>query len=861
MNRSIVAAALVAALSACGGQGSGSPPANGSAGTAGVSNGAAGSSSGGSSGANAGAAGNSTAGLPELALPIEVLGSGAPDEPVVVGTSLPLANADLSAAAQLYVQCHRCGFYDAPGFEALSKPLTKAKASLRVLGGASDAPWVDVTDASVQLDEVSRAHGGLNGGLVSVSFTLALDESTRSRLVAGNNALEFRFNGTDGNANGFRVLHVQLRDASGKNLSLVNERWADIALEKEAGKAASEAATQGRALWYALDSLAESPLVPRKIRAACSSCHAADGRDLQYFNYSDHSIVQRSRFHGLSAEQGQQIAAFLRSSLHDEVPHVAAAAPWNPPYQPGPGLDSKPLAEWAAGAGLDAVLPDGKAFLSAFVGKAATDVSAVTQAELDAVMDPSKVLNTREMPVPLQFPDWNSWLPPISPLDIWTPEAGQTEGLFETQGGDNNPNKVVARIEQWLETNKNPNGVYGDWTHLTADQHVQISNMIGYFGSKVVDVGGGSRGTRVSPDPSKPFGAELGAAKLQARASAETKALYPAASFSKEGFIERVNFSLYRWMGIKQWEMVHTYGAESQLDFHGHKDASGKWVGEGEKRGWPYSWPSMFYVAPHMLYATEQTSAGKREFYYSWEPRLDSYYRTNQWYQLQVSINPGWAGASNGAMDWPYHMGFTNAVVDDLNKSKAPDWVSAAHLARYFQIRTKLAQLANTDISFDTPKPEDPTNLFANTGMQSKADLLFKLSPTAVMDNGPAGNEQTRYRALESIGAGTHLLFVNGNFALYNALYASTEPAKYRRCDPSNTSLGGPEPKSGFRFCIDSALAPFETNADGKPHLPGSVDNWTTAQYLAWGKYQGTNMGVESKRLETYSAWLAKLWQ
>jgi len=817
----------------------------------------------GSGNTTAGNAGSSAAGEPVLALPIEVLGSGAPDDPTIADAQLGLPSAALATTQQLYVQCHRCGFYDSPAFEALSKPLTKVKASLRVLGGATDAPWIDITDANVKVDDVSAAHGGVNGALVSIGFHVTLDAASKARLVAlpANNKIEFRFNGTDGNSNGFRVLDVQFQDAAGANSSPMTKQWADISAEKEAGKAASDDATQGQALWYGLNTLIESPLVPRKIRASCSSCHASDARDLQYFNYSNHSIVERSRFHGLSEAQGKQIAAFIRYSLHDRVPHVAAAAPWNPPYQPGPGLDAKPIVEWAAGAGLAAVLPDGKAFLKAFTGKPVDDQPLnVSQADINQVMDATKVLNTREMALPLQFPDWNSWLPPVHPLDIWTPDAGQTQGLFETKNDNNNPLKVLAAIEDWLAKNKNPNGVYGDWSHLTADQHGQIAGMLTNFGGATLAFGGGGRGSRISTDPANPFSVEIGGAKLQALANAATLAQFPPDSFAKEGFIERANFGLYHWMGVKQWEIVHTYGVEGQLDFHGSKDASGKWVGQGEKRGWPFGWPSMFYVAPHMLYVEQQTAQGKREFYFSWEPRLQSYYRTNQWYQLQVSVNPGWAGASNGAIDWPYHMGFTTAVVDDLITAKAPGWVGAAHLARYMQIRTKLAQLANTEIPFDSPDPKDPQNLFANQGIQSKADLLFKLAPTTIMDNGPAGNEQTRFRLLEQIAPGIHLLFVNGTIALYNSLYANTDPAKYRRCDPSNTSFGQPEQQSGFRYCVDAARMPFEMNDQGKPHLPGSWDNWTTMQYVAWGAYEGGLMGADPALVKTYQDWVDRVW-
>ena len=59
----------------------------------------------------------------------------------------------------------------------------------------------------------------------------------------------------------------------------------------------------------------------------------------------------RSRFHGLSEQQGQQIASYIRS-----LPVPSPGRPWNPPYQPGPGLDAQPVVNWAAGAGLAWVL-------------------------------------------------------------------------------------------------------------------------------------------------------------------------------------------------------------------------------------------------------------------------------------------------------------------------------------------------------------------------------------------------------------------------------------------------------------------------------------------------------------------------
>ncbi|HEY0707677.1 MAG TPA: hypothetical protein VGG33_12820, partial [Polyangia bacterium] len=788
---------------ACAGNpsGPGDVPATANGGRAGAGGGMGGRggnapTAGGSGGAGGAGRPMADAGAPiqpevSLSWPLELLGSGAPDEPVVVATSLPLGMADIANVTGLYVLCHRCGFYEAPEYEALDKPLTKVKASLRILGGdsgndvGSGGSWIDVTDGTVKVEAVAAAHGGINGALVTLGFTVPVDATTRARLGT-DNRIEFRFNGTDGDSNGYRVLDLQWHDAAGKVLAAANKVWADPSVEKAAASALAEPAAKGRMLWSGRNLLTKSPIVTRKIRAACSDCHAAEGRDRQYFNYSNRSIVARSRFHGLSEEQGQQIAAYIRVA-NQTLTHVPAARPWNPPYQPGRGLDAKPIIEWAAGAGIESVLRDGQAFVKAFVGQTIDDRPlSVTQSELDAAMDPAKTLNMREMAVPLQFPDWNAWLPAIHPLDVWTPDGGQTQGLFEQPTKGDSPLKALASLEAWMLKNRNPSASYGDWAHLTPDLRAQGYAVLQNFGGRVNAFAGGGRGTRRSSDPANPFGVEVGGKKLQAALDATTAALAPTttcgpigpcASFSADAFIERANHNLHRWMAVKQWEVAHTWGLEgAQGHFRGSKDATGKWIGEGESRGWLYAWPSVFVVAPHMLYAPEQTPQGKRDFYFAWENRLVSYYRTNQWYQLQITINPGWKGASNGATDWPYHLGFTRAVVDDLMRAKAPTWVSAAHNARFFQIRTKLSQLAYTDFPFDAPDPLEPNNLFKNRGIQSRADLLFKLSPTGVMDNGPAANEQTQFRNLDAIAPGLHLLLVNASIRLYNAFFADTDP-------------------------------------------------------------------------------------
>lgn len=776
----------------------------------------------------------------ELVLPIEVLGSGAPDERVVASVELAVAARDLRLVQALYVRCHRCGFYGPPEYEALSKPLTAVKASLRIAG----ADWIDVTDASVLVDADAAALGGIDGGAATLGFHVAIDEATRARLVASpaRNSIEFRFNGSDGISNGYRVLDVQLQDAAGNDLSLGKRRWSDIADEKLAPVDA-DASAAGAILWRARDRLQKSPLVARTLRAACSDCHAEDGRDLQYFNYSNHAIVQRSRFYGLSEAEGESIAASLRDSLA-AVPHVPAAAPWNPPFQPGLGLDAQPANEWAAGAGLSAVLSDGTSFARAFVG-----TRDVTQSAISAALDPSGTRNTRELPLPLALPDWAAWLPTEHPLDIWS------SGLFENGYQGKTPLAAYATLQAWFAEHTT--------NDLSAEQRNELQGLLQRLGAQVLGFGGGGQGSRVSSDPAQPFGGELGGKTLAARLAPETAALAdlsrcdPAQSctpFSAESFIERALVGLYHWMAVKQWELVETHGLQAQADFHGSVDAQGAWQGEGEARGWPYSWPSVHTLAPRTLF----TPQSGRSAYFAWENRLASTYRTNQWDALQVVLNPGWAGASNGPVDWPSQLGSIAALIDRLNEAGAPD-LAALQAMRWFVHAGKLSQLANTDLPFDAPSKSQPTSLFANAGMQSKADLLFKLSPAQLLDSD--SKTPSRFRALDRITPGLYLSFVNASLASYLALFAETTRDQYRVCDPNDLQLGGPEPFAGMRFCIDAGRTPLPLGKDGQPYCPYPVGNgFTTAQYSVWGAGAARDLGADAGLVGRWSEWNDRIW-
>ena len=106
----------------------------------------------------------------------------------------------------------------------------------------------------------------------------------------------------------------------------------------------------------------------------------------------------------LSTDQANQIVDYIRSL---NVPNPGR--PWNPPYQPGPGLDSQPVENWAAGAGLSAVLDRDQDTFAYLAPNGDTTNWA-----------PSGNVNARETPIAMQLPDWNHWLPHIHPMDAWS---------------------------------------------------------------------------------------------------------------------------------------------------------------------------------------------------------------------------------------------------------------------------------------------------------------------------------------------------------------------------------------------------------------------------------------------------------
>ncbi len=407
---------------------------------------------------------------------------------------------------------------------------------LRFDGEASvqvnNSAWMSISNNSVTLGGNALAYGGIGGGFSTLKMTLQLPSGS---VRAGANTVTFRFNQTDGRVSGFRVLAFNIQAADGSLLipssTFVND---DPNTWQPPSSSTSDIAA-GQALWHSAPLTA--PLAgggTKTILAHCSDCHAQDGRDLKYFNYSNNSIQARAVFHGLTAQQGAQIASYIRS-LNVANP----GRPWNPPYQPGPGLDEQPVIDWAAGAGLGAVLDTDQEMVNAIFPSGFQS----------SVFSPSSVLNTRELPLSVQLPDWNQWLPGTHPMDAF--------GSAFTSNGYNTFYQTLSSSLQVL----NP-AVYA----------AQQGNFASWFNSYYALYN------------------QLGAPIYANPASMWTPANVDAM------------YSLAQWGLVKTWELNNQFQLEGMAQsYYGPKS---------DPRAWASNQP--FFVSPHELKMPTSGEVGLR---------------------------------------------------------------------------------------------------------------------------------------------------------------------------------------------------------------------------------------------------------
>jgi hypothetical protein len=314
-----------------------------------------------------------------LVMPIEVMSTSASAQSVQV--TVP-SGANVSGAS-LWLKIH--------GLEY------QTQASIKVNGSA----WIALNNSNVHFQGAGGNNGGIGGGFNTLTMLVPLPAGS---VHTGGNTVSFQFNGTDGDSSGFRVLGFNFQSTGGSQLIPASSFTQDDPSTWAAPSTAASNISAGKTLYQTATLTQPVPgASPKTLKAHCGDCHTQDGRDLKYFNYSNHSISVRAQFHGLNSTQANQLVSYIRSL---STPAPAQARPWNPPYQPGPGLDSQPITNWAAGAGLNAVLSSDSQMEPYLAPGGSTAGWAANQ-----------TLNQRDLPIAIQLPDWNHWLPRIHPMD------------------------------------------------------------------------------------------------------------------------------------------------------------------------------------------------------------------------------------------------------------------------------------------------------------------------------------------------------------------------------------------------------------------------------------------------------------
>ena len=366
-----------------------------------------------------------------IVLPVEVLASSE----ATVSRTVLLQTRQTASVRSLWLQVHGLRYAD--------------QASVQV----NTSPWIPLNNTTASIAEPGKSYGGIGGGFVTLAMTLPLANGT---LVEGANTIRFRFNQTDGVTSGYRVLAWNFLTSEGKKILPPDvfaedspEAWTPPLPDAPSIKA-------GRELWQTASLAASSLPNSPKILAHCADCHTQDGRDLKYFNFSNASIIARSRFHGLSTLQGEQIASYIRSL---QLPNPGR--PWNPPYQPGPGLDEQPISTWAAGAGIKWVLDKDVDALPYLLSQHGAPPSKPTSnppanppdlRELVAQITPDLFRphgnrNARQIPIDLQLPDWSEWLPRVHPKDAWGAAFSQSEfaAMYGAETTPDSASKTAAK--------------------------------------------------------------------------------------------------------------------------------------------------------------------------------------------------------------------------------------------------------------------------------------------------------------------------------------------------------------------------------------------------------------------------------
>ena len=577
-------------------------------------------------------------------LPIEVIGA----EGTVESRTLQLS--DPAGVDSMYIRGMRLG-YAYTAYLADNPHLYDTKASFRINGG----DWVDISNDTFHAFYPERKFyswpltGPISGSWHVLRGMLPITDT--GALVAGENTVEFRFNGPlDKETSGYYIVELDFRP-SRDGSSIVTSTFTEVDYASwgpPSGYNNSSDINAGDALWSSRNSLWDNPVDQNTIVAACQDCHATDGRDLKQFNFSNNSVITRAQFHGLTESEGKQIAAYIRTR-DLEYPtgydlNNCGGRPWNPPYQTGPGVDQLPGECWSAGAGAKWVLDndidglpymfpdeasrltleglteipeDPEALEAIHGGPLQADLSA---ANLDRFIHADSTINHPRQPWSAQFPVIHEWWPRIYPADV----------LGDAEFHSSSP------YQQFLSTR----------TAFQNNRSTILNN---------------TRNRTTNDIPENMF-------------NPISTGLIQDAPHSLNPSIAQ--YSANQWNVIKKWEIMNTYHLEDLgEDLYGEGQSAQQPRG-GSRLTWHASGNHLYDAAPHK----NQRPPGPGY------PRIGPYptastasYFSTTWYQLSQMLEDNNRNGDGGAnpFDWNYHHPHITGPSGDFNHPESLRYLHA----------------------------------------------------------------------------------------------------------------------------------------------------------------------------------------
>jgi len=620
----------------------------------GTSNGNTGGSSG-----STGGGGNAPPSTESVQFPVEVLGFDQHTEEFKL-----VLNDDINNIYGLRLKVHGLGYTN--------------KMSISI----NNSPWIALNNTNVDIpNKWDRAMYGMAKNHSTITFVVPFAANNIAKSITNN--IKVKFNDIDKQTTGYRILDADLvkselnsYEAKMVYLQTVNPIWppnyglntnwvykytpltlATIKTQDDPKNwipisTDSSIINKGKYIWF--DANITEKNLP--IKAKCTDCHTTDGYDLKYFNYSDKAIIARSKYHGLDDDESKAVASYIRSL---NVPYQEKGRPWNPPYQPGPGLDSKPISSWAAGAGLESVVENDIDTLKALFPNGFNN--GIKYDDGVTPIDFKKSLNLREIPLVIQLPDWNRWLPKTHIKDT-APELW--DYLEKTNG---------FKVFTWQR-----NVAMSQPTSNPAQ--FLINNYRG-------------------------FDERYAYAAIQARENGVYN-LYlqnTTNTWANTQIRNVINPSYTHSIIVKHWEILNKFGLQDLGHTIFDPDVKDQWANQAhylmgnkpesffvnkgidykkviQKRRWFDTYT--FHLAPH-IGGESQLESNRTE----WGPQ------SFQWYQVQMILDDTNRNPDRNVVDWGYLLAFQNSTLEHGN--------GAYHLYTIFSHSIALMNMIKTSEAYE----------------------------------------------------------------------------------------------------------------------------------------------------------------